>query len=187
MSLQRRLPPAHAIRLELDTDSGMKDIRDFKMCFNVNAAAVIKEKSDVSLLNFVEAWSQIGDPRLLRLMFWASVLEHHPEYNTKDAEGKLTDEGLEAIGSLIDETVTEQVAEALWDTYLKSLSLPKRESVIKLRKMAEEQNKNPETRANPPQPQPISNPETATVKTTSGLSSGPSPDTSASESKNSAT
>ena len=184
MALQRRLPPSHPLRLELATDGGMTDIREFKLCFDVNAAAVIKEKTGVSLLNFVEAWTQIGDPRLLRVMFWAAVLAHHPEYNSKDDTGKLTDEGLETIGSLVDETVSEKVAEALWETYLKSLSPAKRKAVLELRKLAEEQAGKP----NPPAPSGSTGPATATAipTTTNGSSSTPSPATSELELTNSA-
>jgi hypothetical protein len=195
MALQRRLPPSVPLRLELDTDSGMKDIREFKLSFTVNAAAVIKEKTriadpssgkiidpGVSLLNFIEAWSQISDPRLLRLMFWAAVLAHHPEYDTKDEDGKPNNEGLETIGSLVDETVSDQIGEALWQAYLKSLSKDKRDAVIKVRKMAEDQAKS----GNPPVPSSVSPDATTATMTTTGSNSGPSPGISASELKNSA-
>jgi hypothetical protein len=178
MALQRRLPPSHPLRLELATDGGFVDIREFKLCLDLNAAALIKEKTDVSLLNFVEAWTKIGDPRLLRVMFWAAVLAHHPEYNDP--------EGLETIGSLVDETVSEQVAEALWQTYLKSLSKSKREAVLELRKKAEELGKDngrpPEPSGNSGTPAPV----TAIPTATNGSNSTQSQDTSELELTNSA-
>lgn len=200
--LMRRLPPSVPLRLELATDAGMTDIREFKLCFTVNAAAAIKEKTrivdpssgkiidpGVSLLNFIEAWSQISDPRLLRVMFWAAVLCHHPEYDTRDEDGRLTDEGIDTIGTLIDETVSDQIGEALWQAYLKSLSKTKREAVIKVREMAEKQIQSQQ--GNPPVPPANENPSgaasaTDSTKTTSGSNSTPSPAGLASDQKNSA-
>ena len=197
-ALQRRLPPSVPLRLELETDvAGFRDIREFKLSFTVNAAAVIKEKTriadpatgkiidhGVSLLNFIEAWSQISDPRLLRVMFWAAVLAHHPEYDTRDENGRPTDEGLETIGTLVDETVSDQIGEALWQAYLKSLSKSKREAVIKVREMAEKEARNP--KENPPEPSPDTSAGAAATMTTTGSSSGLSPAISESEPKNSA-
>ena len=178
--LLRRLPPSVPLRIELATDSGMTDIREFKLAFTVNAAAVIKERTGVSLLNFIEAWSQISDPRLLRVMFWAAVLSHHPEYDTRDEQGKPTDEGLDTVGTLIDETVSDQVGEALWQAYLKSLSKTKREAVIKVREMAEKEAQSPK---NPPTPPATESGQAAQMTTTNGSNSGPSGDGSESQPK----
>lgn len=184
--LLRRLPPSLLLRLELPTEGGGVDIREFKLCFDLNAAAAIKERSGVSLLNFVDAWSKISDPCLLRVMFWASVLAHHPEYDSRDEEtGKRTEDGLETIGSWVDETNTDAILEALWDAYLKSLSKTKRDAVVNLRKMAEEAQKEKEKSPSPLTTPTPSQSATATT-TTTGSSSGPSLSGSESTEKSSA-
>ncbi len=135
--LRRRIAPSIPLKLDLKDDSGTSFVREFRLCFDFNTCARIKDKTGVSMLNFIEAWSQILDPRLVSTMFWAAALAHSPEYNTKDDDGKPTDDGLECLRSYMDDANSEQICEALWQAYLLSLSKDKREAVEKLRASAE--------------------------------------------------
>lgn len=175
-ALRRRIAPSVPLRLELKEDDGKSFIREFRLCFDFNAAARIKEKTGVSVLNFVEAWSQIIDPRLVSTMFWAAILANNPEYNTFGEDGKPTDEGLEVIRSYMDDANSEQILEALWSAYLLSLSKEKREAVQKIRKDAEANRDRtpPGNQGNPPVP--LSVPAELPTTAKNGSGSGQSQD-----------
>lgn len=177
-ALRKRLAPAAPLTLELADADGGKFVVSFRLCFDFNAAAEIKEKTGLSILNFAAFWSQIDDPRVLSVTFWAAALAHSPEYRTRDEQGKPTDEGLEVIRSYMTDDNAEPIADVLWAAYLLSLSKEKRQAVEAARERAK---KRQEAGDRPQTPAPV-------PATTTPISStcGPSPDTtSASTSENS--
>jgi hypothetical protein len=130
-ALRKRIAPSVALALNLETDSGGKMSRTFRLCLDFNAISEIEERTvsprnpqGISLLRG-DIWGKLS-ASTLRVMLWASVLAHHPEFDTYDEEGKRTDDGLEVIGSYMDAGNTEAIAEALWHAYLASNSEEKR-------------------------------------------------------------
>jgi hypothetical protein len=167
-ALRKRIAPSVPLTLTLDTDGGGKVTKSFRLCLDFNAISEIEERTGISLLRG-DIWKHIT-ANVLRVMLWASVLAHNPEFDTFDDEGKRTEDGLEAIGSYMDAGNTAQIAEGLWQAYLASLPEEKRKALTEAREKIEEK---PESAgdavplASPPAP-------AATPAASDGSSSGAS-------------
>jgi hypothetical protein len=134
-ALKKRIAPGAPLTLTLRVQDGGKMTRNFNLCFDVNAIAHIETTSGKSVLRG-EIWKHLNAANL-RVMLWAAVLANHPEYDTKDGEGKRTDMGLEVIGSYCDADNIVAITEAVWEAYLASLSETKRKILEDGRKEAE--------------------------------------------------
>ena len=165
LALRRRIAPFTPLKLVLQEPDGNVDL-ELKLAFNMNAATAVQEQTSY-LLTDVQIWGHIGEPKLLRAMFWAASLAHQPEYDTGDDEGLLT------IGSYVDENNSEAVVEALWTAYLAYLPAAKRASLLKAKKDLEDRAKRGETNRPLVGTEP---PASETIQST-GSSSGPSADT----------
>ena len=129
-ALKRRIAPSVPLKLQLDDDGGTNFVREFRLSFDFNAAALIEEKTGLNLLT-AEVWTSGLSSRSLSVMFWAAVLANHPEYAFPDEHGEPTDEGLEIIRSYMDVGNTDAIHGALWDAYFISLPKEKREALEK--------------------------------------------------------
>jgi hypothetical protein len=163
-ALQRRVAPSASLTLEFTDRSGAKTKKKLELAFDFNAGAHVEELTRRDgfagyKLTDMRIWTHITEPILLRAMFWASLLAHQPEYATP--------EGLEIVGSYMDESNQAAVIEALENAYLLYLPKEKREWVEEMR-AAELAGEKP-----PPDPTAPSAEGTAS----SSSSSGPSPDT----------
>jgi hypothetical protein len=165
-ALRRRIAPSTPLTLELEDDIGGKITKTFRLCFDFNAAAEIKERTDLSLLNG-SIWQHIDNPTVFSVMFYAAILANHPEYRTVDDEGAPTDEGLEVIRSYMQESNADVITEALWKAYLAYLPKEKRDLMERLRAKAEAKNPDPLPQAAAP----------TTPESSNSLTSGPSLDT----------
>ena len=128
--LRLRIPPSVPLALELVDDGGAKFTQTFRLGFNANVAAKIEEKTGFSITDF-SIWAHVAESKVLRAMAWAAILPLHPEYDTVDIHGGPSSEGLEVIGSYIDESNSDDVFEALWAAYLLSVDPKKREAADK--------------------------------------------------------
>jgi hypothetical protein len=128
--LRRILAPATTLKLVLRDGTEKR----FKLCFDFNVGSAILEKTDLSLTNSREFWSQVGkaDPAALRATFWAAASVYQPEY--------ANDEGLETIGSLITEDNAPAIIEALWSAYLLYVGPVRRAELEAARKEIEARN-----------------------------------------------
>lgn len=158
--LRKRLAPAVPITLELLDDNGDKFSRSFKLCFDFAAGVAIEQKTGLNLRDF-KILTEMDKPTAMSVVFWAALLRHQPEYDS--------DEGLEIIRSYMDESNSEQISEALWQTYLAYQSKAKRDFLLKMRQQAEEKLKRGESAS------PL--PQSAAAKETNpspGMTSAPS-------------
>lgn len=167
-ALRRHIAPSVPLSLDLTDDAGGKLLRRFRLAFDFNAAAEIKTRIGLKLLDG-SIWQHIDDPVVFSVMFYAAVLAHQPEYRTRDDAGEPTDEGLEVIRSYMQESNAEVITEALWQAYLAWLPKEKRELMERLRAKAEGKS------ADPLSPAPAATmPPTGPVLNSASSSSGPS-------------
>jgi hypothetical protein len=198
--IKRRIAPSVPLKLDLEDDSGAKFSREFRLSFDLNAAARIqlrmarriREEIDEEVEEEIDGKKvkkmvtrmvthdvpgpNLGDPaiwsRIVRepvckgVVFWASVLAHHPEYDS--------DEGFECIQSYLDDDNEDVVIEALWDAHIFYVSKAKREYMIQWKANAEKRRQEATERPTMPAT-PNATPEEIATKT--GSNSGPSPDT----------
>jgi len=159
--LKKRIAPATPVTLDLQDATGPSYKLRFNLCFDYNAAAAVQEHTGLKLTD-ASVWKHIDEPIFASVLFWAAILAHHPEYNS--------DEGLEAIRSYMDEKNSEVIVKGCWDAYVAYLPKDKREYMEKLKAQAEAGEKptldplNPATGEAPPE-------------SSTGSTSGPSPDT----------
>jgi hypothetical protein len=157
-ALRRRIAPSFPLELLLENDgSGGKTRLEFRLCFDMNAAAAIQEKAGL-LLTDVGIWKHVGEPIALGVMFWASLFANHPEYRS--------DEGLEIARSYLQENNAAQIVDVMWEAYLAFVPKEKREMLVERRKRAERGEKTEDPLASKP-----------AAPASGGSSSGPSPDT----------
>ncbi|HEX4381233.1 MAG TPA: hypothetical protein VH022_14420 [Candidatus Acidoferrum sp.] len=145
-ALKRRIVPTFSVRLEMENSDGTKFSRSFQVSFDMNVAARIEERTGINLLG-LEIWNKLN-VSVLSIFFWSAILPNHPEYDTRDAAGNRTDEGLETLRENLNEENANKVADACWQAYLSFVPKDKRELLIQLRKEAEAGKKS----ANPPPP-----------------------------------
>jgi hypothetical protein len=177
-ALKRRIAPSVPLTLELDDDNGSKMVRNFRLSFDANAAAEVEERTGFNMLRG-EIWEKLSF-KGLSVMFWASVLANHPEYDTEDQHGNRTDDGLRVIRSYMGIGNTAQISEVVEKAFLASLPKHKREA-IEAERIRREKEKAPFVAA------AAGGTETPPAAAQPGSNSGPSPDTtSASPSESSA-
>ena len=169
--LRRRIVRALPFTLDLG-DFGKFE---FQLSYDFNSASALQENT-VSKQNpagiklpDLEAWSHISEPVFVTALFWAGIINRHPEYNSE--------EGLKTIRSYVDEGNSDLIVQACWNAYLLNLPKAKRDFMEDLKKKAEAGIK----AANPPSP--ATPPETAPEETSIGSTSGPSPDTTSDSAK----
>lgn len=126
-ALKRRIAPSVPLKLELDDDSGAKFVKNFRLSFDANAAAEVEERTGFNMLRG-EIWEKLSF-KGLSIMLWAAVLANHQEYDTEDAIGNRTDEGLRVIRSYMGIGNTAQISSAVENAFLASLPKDKREAI----------------------------------------------------------
>lgn len=133
-ALRRRINPG--VPLEIHFEDARGEYRQrFQLCFNLNVLANISERTGVNALEYF--WNGM-DANLLRAVLWAALLPCHPEFDTRDAKGQRTDEGINTVGSWLMADNQARTFEALWEAYL--LYLPEAEAKI-LRKSFDDHRK----------------------------------------------
>lgn len=132
-ALKRRIAPSVPLKLELMDDGGATFVREFKLSFDFNAAAIVEEKTGLNLLTGA-VWTSLSS-RTLSWMLYAAILANHREYGRVDEEGTIqpTSEGIDTIRSYMDIGNTDVIGDAVWDAYFISLPKDKRESLEKAR------------------------------------------------------
>jgi hypothetical protein len=172
-ALRRRIAPFTPITLELDEPGGKVKV-ELKLAFNMNAGVAVQEKTRaphrpdglmLTSIGFDGVWAHIREPIVQRAMLWAASLAHHPEYDTA------TDEGLETIGTYLQENNSDEVAETLWSAYMAYLSPAKRAFMQKIRDSEEKARGDKPKNEQPPAENMPANPSEST-----GSNSGPSPE-----------
>lgn len=131
-ALRRRIAPSVPLKLDLEDDIGSKFTKNFRLSFDANAAAEVEERTGFNMLRG-EIWTKLSF-KALSIMFWAAVLANHPEYDTEDAAGNRTDEGLRVIRSYMSIANTPQISEAVEGAFLASLPKDKRDVIEAQRK-----------------------------------------------------
>jgi hypothetical protein len=111
-ALRRRIAPSVPLIIEYTDERGSFS-EAYRVSFNLNVLAEISEKTGLTALSF-DIWIKLS-ARVLRVMLWAALLPHQPKFAAED--------GIEAVGSMLDGTNQEKAVRALWDAYL--LYLPK--------------------------------------------------------------
>lgn len=127
--LKRRIAPSVPLTLTLTDDNGAEFAREFRLSFDFNAAALVEDKTGLNLLT-AEVWVKLTSSNL-SILFYASLLAHHPEYGKVGDEGctHATDTGLEIVRSYMDVGNTDQIHEAVWNAYFLSLPKEKRDAL----------------------------------------------------------
>jgi hypothetical protein len=170
-ALKRRIAPSFPLTLELVDDGGAKFTQTFRLTFNMNVGANVQEKTGLRITDF-SIWTHLADPAVIRAMLWAAILPLHPEFDTVDAQGEPSDEGLEVIGSYIDDSSADPVFDALWGAYLLYLSPMNRVAAEKWRAAMEAKAK--DKREGPEEvplaPAPATMPASPSTGSISGLS-----------------
>ena len=142
---------------------------ELKLAFDMNAAAAIQEKTAEPrtdfrgyLLTDFYIWSRIGEPKLLKAMFWAALLAHQPEYDSA--------EGFDTAGTFIQENNAQQIVDALETAYYAFLPKDKAEKIQKIKAEVEAKAKGEgaETES------PLDQTKAPTPAETTGLMTGPS-------------
>jgi hypothetical protein len=184
-AIRRRVLPFTPLELMLQEPGGGHYKLELNLAFDMNAAAAIQEKTadpragveifackecgtlnelrpfrGFMLTNFA-TFAHISEPRLLRVMLWAAMLAHQPEYDS--------DEGLRTVGTFIQESNAEQIVEAIQNAYFAFLPAHKVDAIKKLIAEKESKGAGAETKS-PLEEMKAANPET------NGSSSGPLPD-----------
>ena len=198
-ALRRRVLPFTPLDLMLEEQGGAFYRVELKLAFDMNAGAAIQERTanpklefrGYKITDYIETWSNIAEPNLLRAMLWGAVLAHQPEYNC--------DEGFETVGTFIQENNGQQVIDAIEAAFFKYLPKSRVDEILKLKAQIEAQKAKGETNGRPLVPGAVpseTNPPKSETKTetaepissgSAGSSSGPSPaTTSESASANSA-
>jgi|GEM_PF-2633207 len=165
-ALKRRIAPSIPLKLELEDDNGSKFTKNFRLSFDANAAAEVEDRTGFNMLRG-EIWQRLSF-KALSIMFWASVLANHQEYDTIDQHDNRTDEGLRVIRSYMGIHNTAQISEAVENAFLASLPKEKREALEAERARREKDNT--------PFVAAVTASETVTAEQ-AGSSSGPLPDT----------
>jgi hypothetical protein len=111
-ALRRRIAPSVPLIVEYTDEKGPFS-KAYRLAFNLNVLAEISEKTGLQALSF-DIWIKLS-ARVLRVMLWAALLPHQPEF--------YADDGIETVGSMLDGENQEKAVRALWDAYL--LYLPK--------------------------------------------------------------
>jgi hypothetical protein len=123
-ALKRRVAPAASLTLDYVDHSGARTKKQLLLSFDFNSAARVQELTDYRLTD-LSIWTHITEPILLRAMLYCSLLAHQPEFATED--------GLEIVGSWMDESNQAAIVTALEEAYLLWLPKEKREFLEKLR------------------------------------------------------
>ena len=123
-ALQRRVAPSASLTLEYTDRSGAKTKKKLELAFDFNAAAHVEELTKEKLTD-LSIWTRVSGPTLMRALFWSALLAHQPEYATP--------EGLEIVGSYMDESNAASIVAALEEAYLLWLPKEKRELLEKIR------------------------------------------------------
>ena len=134
-ALKMRIAPSVPLRLELQSHDGSREVKNFLLCFDANAAAEIEERTEFNMLRG-EIWQKLS-LKNLRVMLWACLLANHPEYDTEES-GHRTDDGLKVVGSYIGLGNTPEITEAVEKAFIASLPKEKREAIESERKKREQ-------------------------------------------------
>jgi hypothetical protein len=171
-ALKRRIAQSVPLALEYMDESGAKGTLNFRLCFNFNVGADIREKTGLRITELLTLWAHAGDPGVFRAMLWASILPLQPEWDTVDEDGKPNDEGLETIGSYMDEANSDAAFEALWSAYLLYLAPKKREAAEQWMAEVKAKPKGERENLDPLEQTPTETPASPST----GSTSGPLPD-----------
>ena len=117
--LRRRIAPATALTLDLQSESGESVRFDLKLVFDFNAIALVEETLHVNLLMGDVIGKMSGSA--LSVFFWASLLACQPEYAGL--------EGLAVVRSYMDLGNASLIGSAVLDAFLKSLPLEQQEAL----------------------------------------------------------
>ena len=146
--LHRRIRPSVPVTLDVDGEQ-----MTFNLSFDMNALARIEEKTGLKLVgNIFTLWAEMSSARVLAACFWATAVNHHPEYDTK--------EGYHILVSLVEKDNLELIGKALAEAYPLFLSKDKADLFRKILKGEQEEN------PSQPEPKPAEN--------SAGSPSGPS-------------
>jgi hypothetical protein len=132
-ALRRRVLPFTPLDLMLEEQGGAFFRVELKLAFDMNAGAAIQERTanpksefrGYRITDFIETWSNIAEPQLLKAMLWGSVLAHQPEYNC--------DEGFETVGTFIQENNAQEIIDAIEAAYFKYLPKNRVDDILKLK------------------------------------------------------
>jgi hypothetical protein len=136
--IKKRIAPSVPLKLEMTDDNGSTFVRNFRVCFDFNVLGRIETRTGINMLGFA-VWNNLNVNNL-KFMLWSAILPNHPEFDTEKPDchhcghAQKTDEGLEALASLLDFEGGEKATEALLEAFL--LYLPK-EKAAALRKARE--------------------------------------------------
>jgi hypothetical protein len=152
----------------MEDAGGEKFTEEFKLAFDMNVADEILELTGLDLLNN-QVWPGLNG-RVLSAMLLAAARQNTPKWNTRDAKGEPTYDGLPVLRSYLNQENCLKALEALWDAYLLFLAPKERERLNRLRE---------DMKAGRPteQPDPQTPPAKSSADPTGGEQSGPTPDT----------
>lgn len=165
-ALKRRIAPSVPLVLTARNNDGKEEKLELQLCLDADALCALEEKVptlNTLSLNGLEIFCRMN-MRILGAALWASALRHHPEYDTIDAAGRPTNDGLDAIRSFVDLGNAPEVTKALEAAYMATLSEEQKEWLKKLRE-SEPRAADPTSGAATPAP------------SSPGETSGPSADT----------
>lgn len=131
-ALRKRITPSVPITLELEDDGGAKFTKSFHVSFDYNTVTTIEERTGLQMVSGKEHESVWKNPtaRVTSIMFWAAILNHHPEY--------ASDEGLKIIRSYMDASNATKIAKAMNDAFVLTLSKEQQEHIRSEEKKEEE-------------------------------------------------
>jgi len=138
-ALRRRVLPFTPLDLMLEEQGGAFYRVELKLAFDMNAGAAIQERTanlelefrGYKITDFIETWTNIAEPNLLKAMLWGAALAHQPEYNC--------DEGFETVGTFIQENNAQQIIDAIEAAYFKYLPKSRVDEILKLKAQIEAQ------------------------------------------------
>lgn len=174
------MAPSVPLTIETVDGEGAKYALSLRLAFDLNAGVAIQDKSGINI-GHLDIWSRVGEPLFIRTVLWGAALAHQPEYYTTDDAGRLTNAGLDAIGSFVDDSNSSAIMEALWKAYMAFLSPERREYMQELRKRQESEAAELRTKLETGEDVPLAEApggksETSPANST-GAQSGPLPDT----------
>lgn len=142
--LRLRQAKSVPLTLKLEEDGGATFTKNFRISFDFNAISLIEEMTRSPFrpdgLGFLsgEIWKKLNATNI-SIMFFASVLANHPEYNTLDkATGEPTTDGLGALRSYLDPGNVETIIKALNEAFMIALPKEKREEIERQQREEEE-------------------------------------------------
>lgn len=96
--------------LSVEGEHGETKEFSFRLCLDFNALALVEERTGISLTNPGDIFKVLSVSKI-RTLYWAAIQAHQPvEY-----EG---DEGLLAIGSLLNFKNSGSACDAVWEAFL---------------------------------------------------------------------